>query len=232
VLGYQGKENVLLWIGGVFFLLGLPFCFIFLSGVLTDLRLALGAQEAGGTVTALELETSYEINGAHPTRIDFAYQDVGQRRIGSSFTTKRSVLEGLVVGSAVKVQHVPGSEGTARVVGTTAGPFGPAVLFVVIFPAAGLALLGWAVSINRAQVRAYRDGVATRGLVVSRAHDTSVRSNGRSPLKIVWEFHVDGVPHRGELSSFEELMLRQVVPTDEVVVVYDPKDPKRNTLYF
>lgn len=232
VLGYQGKERVLLWIGGVFLLLGLPFCFIFLAGVTSDLRLFIGAERASATVTGLVLDTSYEINGAHPTRIGFAYQDVGVRREGRSYTTKSSVLGSLQVGGPVEIEHLPGSDGVARVVGTTAGPFGPVVAFVLIFPLAGAALLGWAVQMNQRQVRAYRFGRAVRGLVRSRGVDETVRSNGEHPTKIVWEFQVDGRPYQGELSSFEHMLLREVVPTDEVVVVYDPSEPRHNTLYF
>jgi Predicted membrane protein len=232
VLGYQGKERVLLWIGGIFLLLGLPFCFIFLAGVTSDLRLFVGAERASATVTSLVLETSYEINGAHPTRIGFAYQDLGVRREAQSYTTRPSVLGSLEVGGPVEIEHLPGSAGVARVVGTTVGPLGPAVAFVLIFPLAGAALLGWAIQMNQRQVRAYRSGRAVRGLVRSRGVDETVSSNGEHPTKIVWEFQVDGRPYQGELSSFEHMMLRQVVPTDEVVVVYDPAEPKHNTLYF
>lgn len=232
VLGYQGKERVLLWIGGVFLLLGLPFCFIFLSGVPSDLRLSLGGQRASATVTSLVLETSYEINGAHPTRIGFSYDDVGRRREAASYTTKASVLGALAVGAPVEIEHLPGSEGVARVVGTTSGPFGPVVAFVLIFPLAGAALLGWAIQMNHRQVRAYRHGHAARGLVRSRGVDHTVSSNGEHPTKIVWEFQVDGRSYQGELSSFEHMLLREVVPTDEVVVVYDPARPEHNTLYF
>ena len=232
VLGYQGKERVLLWIGGIFLLLGLPFCFIFLSGVPSDLRLSLGGERATATVTSLVLETSYEINGAHPTRIVFSYDDVGLRRQAESYTTKSSVLGALAVGAPVEIEHLPGSDGVARVVGTTSGPFGPVVAFVLIFPLAGAALLGWAVQMNQRLVRAYRHGRAVRGLVRSRGVDETVSSNGEHPTKIVWEFQVDGRPYQGELSSFEHMLLREVVPSDEVVVVYDPAEPKHNTLYF
>jgi hypothetical protein len=232
VLGYQGKERVLAWIGGIFLLLGLPFCFIFLSGITSDLRLVVGGERASATVTSLELETSYEIDGAHPTRIGFAYQDVGLRREAQSYTTKSSVLGPLEVGAPVEIEHLSGSAGVARVVGTTVGPFGPAVAFVLIFPLAGAFLLGWAIQMNQRQIRAYRHGRAVRGLVRSRGEDETVSSNGEHPTKIVWEFQVDGVPYQGELSSFEHALLREVVPTDEVVVVYDPALPKHNTLYF
>jgi hypothetical protein len=232
VLGYQGKERVLLWIGGIFLLLGLPFCFIFLGGVYSDLRLFIGGERASATVTSLVLERSYEINGVHPTRIGFAYQDVGLRREGYAHTTKPSVLASLEVGGPVEIEHLPGSDGVARVIGTTVGPFGPAVSFVLIFPLAGAALLGWAIQMNQRQVRAYRLGRAVRGLVRSRGRDPSVSSNGENPTKIVWEFQVDGRPYEGELSSFEHGLLLHVVPTDEVVVVYDPAEPRHNTLYF
>ena len=112
-------------------------------------------------------------------------------------------------------------------------PFGLVGLLPILFPLAG----GWvtfhAVRSNRRQSHAYRHGRATKGLVTSRTVDTTVSSNRRHPMRVRWEFQVDGVRHEGELSHFDHALILGAVPVDEVVVLYDPRAPgKSNTLFI
>ena len=90
----------------------------------------------------------------------------------------------------------------------------------------------FAVRSNRREIRAFRDGVPGRGLVTKRAEDTSTTVNGRHPFEIHWEFQVDGVTYKGKLSHMERFKIESAFPEDEVTVLYDPRDPKINTVWL
>lgn len=231
VLRYQGKERTQLIIGVVFLLLGSLVSVIFGQGAVSDVRIALFGVPGTGTITETRLETSMEKNGEHPLRIAFTYEDAGQRS-GASYTTRGSVAERVTVGSQQPIEYVPGSPGVARVTGSELAPFGWFGLIPLLFPLVGAGVTFQAVRSNRRQSRAYRHGVATRGLVTARTEDTTVSSNRRHPMRVRWEFHVDGVRHEGELSHFDHGLILDAVPRDEVVVLYDPRAPGTTNTIF
>ena len=232
VLKYQGKERTMLIIGVAFLVMGSLFTLIFGRGTLTDLHITLRGVEGTGYVTETRLETSMEKNGQHPLRIDFTYVDGGTHN-GSSFTTKGQLIQAAVVGSMLPVEYIPGSPGAARIAGTGIAPFGMVGAIPLIFPLLGAWLTFQAVRANRRQSDAYRHGRATRGLVISRGEDTTVSSNEKHPMRIRWEFHVDGVRYEGELSHFDHALILRAFPADEVIVLYDPRFPgTTNTIFI
>jgi hypothetical protein len=222
----------MLIIGVGFLLLGTLFSVIFARGALTDLHISTFGVAGTGVVTEIGVETSMEINGKHPYRVAFAYDDHGHRE-GASFSTNEGRMLKMVVGSAQPIQYVAGSPGTARIAGTEKAPFGLMGLMTLVFPVVGAGLALHAVRMNRRQANAYRFGRATRGLVTARGEDTSVSSNDRHPMRIAWMFDVDGVQHRGELTHFDHGLLLGAFPDDEVIVLYDPRSPgTSNTLFI
>lgn len=84
---------------------------------------------------------------------------------------------------------------------------------------------------NRREIRAFVHGAATRGRVVRREHAGSLAIDKKRPWRVGWEFEVGGQRYRGEISSLDQEALEAAIPTDDVVVLFDPRRPERNTVY-
>lgn len=232
IFGYQGGQNALRIIGAVFLALGIPFIFIFGGGILTDLTITATGQAATGTVVATRVVTSVEVNGAHPVGIQYRYDVSGEKYEAESYTLDTSILSVATAGATVPVEIVPMAPSWSRMKGTKSSKMGYAALFAFIFPIIGAAMLFYVIRANRREIRAFREGVAIKGLVVKRGEDTTTEINGKHPYEIIWEFYVDGKAYKGKLSNMNAMILQRALPDDEVTVLYDPKSPVVNTVWI
>ena len=68
-------------------------------------------------------------------------------------------------------------------------------------------------------------------LATFKGQDQTTIINGRHPFLMRWEFNTEAGAFQGSLSSMRLLDLKAFGDAEQIVVVYDPKDPKINTLY-
>lgn len=123
--------------------------------------------------------------------------------------------------------------GVGRAEGTTHG----ATDYVSLLPPLGIAIGGLVLVVlsyrrHRAQVRVFVHGAAVRGRVIRRGEDETLRRSWRHPWKVGWELVVDGRRYEGAITHMDRAMLEAAIPTDEVVVLYDPRRPETNIVYI
>lgn len=224
IYAYAGSQAVLLLVGAIFFLVGAPLSLIFCRSLPGELALTVLGTPASATVESTRLQTNVRVNGVHPTEVVFTFD--GHR-------VESSTLEpgGLGPGATAAIEYVPGKPEWARLRGGSYGTFPVWVGFVLLFPLVGAVLVAGAVRSNRREIRAFRDGHATSGRVTNVGLDRSVRVNGRHPLKVDWTFEVLGRQFEGSLSSLDPEQLRDFRSGDQVTVLYDPDQPKVNTVW-
>jgi len=155
-------------------------------------------------------------------------------------------LCGLVLGN-VPLPHRAASIGFAEGMATLAqiGLFvllgllvSPSRLGDAVGPAllVGGVLLYGVMQANRAEAHAFTHGQATTGELTFAGRETSTaRGNGRpveGPYVLRWRFEIDGHAYEGELSSKYASDLEHVPQDGRVVVLYDPDDPSKNTLWI
>ena len=232
IYGYQGSQSALRLIGGIFLVLGLPLILFLGDGLITDFTLAVAGKSAMATVTGTRIVTSVEINDVHPIEIKYDYQISGEKFQGMSYTTNNAVLQRATQGESISIEILSSAPSWSRIEGTTSSKMGMSVVFLFLFPLIGGALFGWAVRSNRREIRAFRDGVSIKGLVVKRGPDETTEINGKNPHEVVWEFQVDGTNYKGKLSHMNPVILNRALPDSEVTVLYDPKDPHVNTVWI
>jgi hypothetical protein len=232
IFGYQGSQGALRIIGAVFLAIGIPFVVGFGGGLAVDLTLAAIGQPATATVVATRVVTNVEVNGEHPLGVQYGYEVAGEKYEGESYDLGGAIAGTVTVGASIPIEVVPMAPSWSRVKGTKSSKMGYVGLFAFIFPIIGAFMLGHAIRSNRREIRAYREGVAIKGLVIKRGEDTTTEINGKHPFEIIWEFYVDNKSYKGRLSNMNSDKLRQALPDDEVTVLYDPRDPNVNTVWI
>jgi hypothetical protein len=110
--------------------------------------------------------------------------------------------------------------------------FGPEALFALLFPLIGVASVVAGVRSNRRAVRAFTHGTPIRARVSFRGPDHSVRINGRNPYKVAWKFQVNGREYSGSLSHMSRSAPDELLEAEELIVLYDPQDPRSNTVWI
>ncbi len=225
---YTGAQFVGRLLGMIFTAIGLVMFLAFGTDMIFDVAVSVAGKPVKGVVTGVHTLSSVRVNHSHPRVIEFSFDG----HHGASSTLDFSRFRDFQPGSPVDVDAVPGWPAAARVHGTMRSPVGWFGLFPLPFLGVGLIALFIAVRSNRREIRAFRFGVAAVGRVKSIGLDRSVRVNGRSPTLLSWEFDVAGKTYGGSLSHMDGGVLRPLVAADHTVaVVYDPKDPRANTLY-
>lgn len=229
VFAYAGGQQALLLIGVIFTLVGtLVGCGLGM-GVPVDLAISVAGQTVDGTVTNVGVDRHVEINGEHPTLVSYRYRAAGQ-----SFTAETSTMNEqaahLRPGSRVTVEVLRASPGLSRLAGESYSVFGVFGLFPLLFAVIGLPMALHARAANQREIRAYTQGEATIGKLLSFDMDRTVRINRRHPWMLRWEYFVDGHRYTGSLSAMDHDVLAPYA-TDELAILYDPAEPSTNTLY-
>jgi len=129
----------------------------------------------------------------------------------------------LAVGRRVRVQYLANDPSLARIQGMRANVFGPAVLFVLLFPSVGFGLVVFSVSRGIKACRLLSHGVPTTGRLISK-EATAVKENGRSVYKLTFEFETgEGRSCTATArTNAPEKFREQGEP-----LVYDPENPVR-----
>lgn len=229
---YQGTQSALRTIGIVFLVIGIPLSIFICQGAMTDIALGLWGKPADATIMNTELLRHVEVNGRNPTEITYQYEIDGKRYEESSYTTNSDVVQTMGRGASVPIEILTSAPSWSRVRGTTSTQMGLGMLFFLLFPLVGAGMFGSAYLSNRREIRAFRDGTPTKGLIVKRGLNHSTEVNGKNPFEIVWEFQIDGTNYKGKLSNMHAELLNRAFPEEEVTVLYDPRDPKINTVWI
>jgi hypothetical protein len=228
IFRYQGAQLVVLLVGAIFSVVGVILCAGLCSGLVGELTLSLRGRPATGRVIGTRLNYNVTVNGQHPTLIRFRWDDAGQVRSAESSTRDFDLLAAATVGAEVPIE-VAGD--WARVRGASYSMMGLWSALFLMFPALGFTLVFFAVRSNRREIRAFTDGQPILARVTYSGYDRSTRINGRSPLQLRWEFKVNGEIYDGSISSMSTLLVEDQMDKKEVVVLYDPMNPRINTIY-
>ena len=231
VYGYRGAQGVMLTIGLAFLGMGLLFTTIFCWGLPWDLALAASGARGQATVTSTETVNNVKVNGVRPTRLSFRYR-VGPTTYDGDSATLDGMLRRTAVGATVPIEYLAFAPSISRVVGTTRATMGYTPIFVVIFPVVGAVLAFGAWRSNRREIRAFSRGAPVLARITFRGADMSVTVNHRHPFKIVWEFQVGGRPYSGSFSTMQRGELGGIEQSEQLAVLYDPRDPSVNTLWI
>lgn len=229
VLGYQGTQAAARLGGIVFLAVGLALLVGLGWNVPADVAIALGGARTTGVVRAVERARNEKVLGQRPWYLTYAYEVDG-----GSLTDRRTVLEEPpAAGEPIEVEYATARPQWSRWAGTTRNAFGwgwglgPGGVIATL----GALFLFTAVRSNRREVRAFVHGRPALARVVFRGEDPSVEVNRRHPVVLRWEFRSPaGEPVQGSLSSMDPADLAPF-DGDEVIVLYDPADPRCNTLF-
>lgn len=228
VFGYRGKQGVLLVIGACALALGLVLATIFCWGLPVDLAISLSKRETVGTILHAETNLGTKIGGRRPTLVRFEYEGGGSRWQGESNSFEIQAEQT----GPVAVEYAALNPSWGRLAGETYGTFGYLGLFTLIFPLLGGLLLNHAIRSNRREIRAFVHGRPVLARVTFRGLDHSTTVNGRHPFVMRWEFRTDtGATVHGSISSMVLQDIKAFGEAEQVVVLFDPADPKSNTLY-
>jgi len=253
---YQGGAKVMLILGIVFTLTGLPFVLIFCRALPGQIALALSSRETPASVTAPELQTNVSVNGRNPTLIAFTYELDGETYEGECSTLDSAVIRraqgalgGLMitrktgetdgVGAATEqvpltltARYSPLNPRWAALAGTSYGFFPPWTAFVLLFPGIGLLMLIVTHRAHKRQRVAFVRGSVTLGEVTEAGYDLNTTMNGRHPFRVRWQFEALGQRYTGKLSNMDSAELAEFPAGQAVAVLYEPENPKRNTLWI
>lgn len=227
VFGYRGKQGVTLVIGGIFLTIGLAFTTLFCWGLPVDIAISLSRKEASGTILSAERSRNMKIAGRRPTVVRFEYEAGGTRWQGES--NSLTMLPGET--GPVAIEYATMNPAWGRVAGETYSTFGYAGLLSLLFPVLGGALLISAIRSNRREIRAFTNGRPILARVTFRGQDHSTKVNGRHPFLMRWEFRTESGHYHGAISSMKLLDIKAFGDAEQVVILYDPADPRINTLY-
>ncbi|MEY2745085.1 MAG: hypothetical protein RL112_127, partial [Planctomycetota bacterium] len=189
--------------GWAFATFGLLFCAIFVPAADLSFATFRGARsEADARVVAVE-PTSYSVGGGKSSRgapilrHDYEWTDArGVVRRGSSYAT----AQGLEAGSTARVEHLVADPERSTLVGQRRAPLPPFVLFVLLFPTIGLALVAMARGVARRQLAAMERGRIVEALVLGSIARRSGRHGTRTTLQL--RLPAEGEPHEvRELST-------------------------------
>jgi hypothetical protein len=230
VFRYQGSQNVKMWVGCAFLIMGTVMSTIFCWGIPSDLAIALFGAGAQGTVTGTEIQTSVSVNRRHPQLVNYSFRYQGATYTGSSSTL--SYTPGLPkAGTPIAIELLPFSPSISRAAGTTSSFFGYGTLFVLLFPLIGGALTFFTVRENRREIHAFIHGKPALARVTFEGLDHSTKSNGRHPYKIEWQLQVGPSVYTGSISHMNRSAISGLPSGGQIIVLYDPHHPSINTVY-
>lgn len=208
-------------------LLGVSSLFFFSFGVpelLTDMaRGNAGSVVVSGRVAAVS-EMSMTVDKTKVRSVSFTWEHEGKKHAGESFRTGEPRVGR---GDAVDVLVDPERPETAVIRGMrrTVAPRG--VVFIVLFPLAGLALVASGTRSGLRNARLLREGELAKGKLVRQRH-TGAEVNEKPVIEYTFSFRT----RRGEerTASVSTSEPRAVLDDAEEPLFYDPLDPAHAVL--
>jgi hypothetical protein len=224
----QGVGFVLLLMGAIFVGVGGFIAVLFAHDFPADLAITARGRAAAGRVVSTVVDRHLRINNRHPTVITFDWDDERGRHEATSMTIDGDVVARAQPGSVVDLE-VAGDRGRVR--GTTISPLGLYSFFLLIIPLVGIVLVAAASTSRRRRIRAFTIGRAIVARVTKRGLDYAVRINGRHPTMVCWEFSLEGRAFKGKISSMKPELVEPLGQGDDILVLYDPDNPRINTCW-
>lgn len=235
IFKYQGSELVTLIIGIVFTLIGSLVSAVFGYELFANGLIASSPMTTRATPKDTYIQNNVKINGVRPTCLQYVYV-VDETEYENSFCSvdisahriqKEAVFDGFV-----EVEYASFAPSISTVKGFSSGPFGWIGVFPLLFPIIGLTLVVVSIRHNRSEIYAFRYGVITKGSITYRGHDRSTKMNGRHPYLLQWEFVVGDQTYTGKITSMTTHLFGPLWQSRDVYVLYDEKNPRRNTVYL
>jgi hypothetical protein len=212
-------------IGAIFLVMGLAFTIVFTQGYrpVDDIRLALSPATAAGIINSVRSTGATE-NEVPVYKYVFTFTTNREQKItGESFTTGEQWSDG----TPATIEYLPGDPAIARIQGTRLSEFAPWVLFILIFPAIGLAMFGWSAFGGLRAAMLFRSGETADARILS-ARPTSVSVNNIPVMEYFYEIRTpSGDTYNGSAKS---------LPSDRIgdeaaePALYLPSNPSRSTL--
>ena len=227
VVGYRGRQGVLLIVGGVFLAVGLILSIVFCWGLPMDAAIHFSRRDTRGTILRVDPTPGMKLSGRRPTKVRFQYEAGGTLWLGESNSFEiRPEQTG-----AIEVEYSSLNPAWGRLAGETYSTYGYLGMLSLLFPILGALILYLAIRSNRREIRAFTRGFPVLARVTFRGQDHSTTINGRHPFLIRWEFKTETGVYRGSLSSLKLLDSKAFGEADQIVVLYDPADPKANSIF-
>ncbi len=153
-------------------------------------------------------------------RHDYTFQAGGVTRQGVSYSKGGA----LTVGRKVQVEFPQGQPGTSRIRGMRTAPFGPVVLFVLIFPLAGLGLAVPGLFSGWKNLTLLKRGELARGRLIEKKK-TNTQVNKQYVYKLTFQYTDQfGQPHQVQTKTHRPEKLEDDA---EERLLYDPLRPSR-----
>lgn len=207
-------------IGWLVFGFGMIFFWAFCSNADLSFLTFRGTHETvEGRVTEV-IETGASVNKVRVRANHYEYSVAGNRLTGTSYSTGERVD----AGETVTVEYDEDDPARSRIEGMRRAMFGPAVLFVTIFPFIGLVLLIPAMITGLRRNRILRDGLVANGRLISKS-PTNVTVNNRPLYELRFEFTSrDGRRCEAKARATDTERLED---ESQEPLLYDPADPTR-----
>ncbi len=228
---YQGSQKLLRNIGLILIATCILPHRILAQGIATDVALDLWAEPSLATVTTTRLLHNGKMAATSPTEIIYRYQINGITYGASSYTDDSKFLQFMVPETEVPIEILSSAPSWSRIQTTRSAPTPFVGMLFLAIPLLGAISLLAAYRSNRNKIRPFRDGIVTKGRIVKRGEYTAFAVKGYPVFEIVWEFQIDGTNYKGKLSHMDASIINRAFPDDEVTVLYDPRNPKINTVW-
>jgi hypothetical protein len=229
IFGYQSNQRMKIIIGGLILGIGLILAVVLCWGVPGELAITLNPRTTKGAILQAEPDRSFRIGTGKPTLVRFSYEGGGTHYEGESGSF--DIAPGQT--GSVQVQYSDWFPGWGRLAGGNYSAFGFWSLLVLVVPLAGWIILRRAVRSNHKEIRTFTHGRPVMARVTFRGQDHSVSIEGQHPFLMRWEFKTDsGALHHGAISSMNLLDIKAFGEAEQIVVLYDPADPRLNTIFI
>jgi Protein of unknown function (DUF3592) len=198
---------------------------VFAKGIGDDILLTLSSEKATGVITEVKESDGLPINRVYPQSIFYEYVFEGQSLSGLSKTFEVDWAKQLQLGQSVELEVSSLSPSLSRVVGTKRSQYGAMGFFTLAFPVFGFILIGVVLGRRRRELNAYINGASVL------AKNITAQKKGNS-IWLRWEFEADGRLHFGECLTKAHPALEPLLSAKEFPVIYNPEDPRDNTIYL
>jgi hypothetical protein len=218
--------------GWLFFGFGMIFAFVFVGSVDASsfFKFRGTLEKAEGVIVSSE-KSGYSEGGSGRRsgtrrkgtpiyRHDYTYQLNGVTQQGVSYSKGGA----LTVGQKVQVEFPQGRPATSRIRGMRTAPFGPAVLFVLIFPLAGLGLAVPGLFSGWKNLTLLKRGELARGRLIEKKK-TSTQINKQYVYKLTFQY-TDQFGQQHQVQTKTHLPAKLEDDAEERLL-YDPLRPSR-----
>jgi hypothetical protein len=216
--------GVLQQMGWIFFGFGMVFVWAFAGQAEIAWSPRAGALGQTQAQVLGIVETGASINETQVYGTRYRYSVGGRDFENVSYATGHHLREG----DTTTVEYSLAQPQMSRIEGMRSAVFGPLVLFVLIFPAIGLAFVIGAVPGRLRQLQLLRHGLPAFGRLVDKS-PTNVRINNQPVYSLRFEFKAqDG---RTGVAEARTHMPETLEDEEQEAVLYDPRDLTRAIVF-